>query len=54
MCILLAKMFLYSSHMSKYNPYKLAAFIMEESFRLLGYKNKKVYNIINEEETEVL
>lgn len=40
--------------MTKYNPYKLAAFVMEESFKLLGYKNKKVYNIINDEETGVL
>lgn len=54
MSVLLAKLFLFSSHMSKYNSYKLAAFAMEESFRLLGYKSKKVYNIITEEETEVL
>jgi hypothetical protein len=40
--------------MSKYNVYKLAAFALEETFRILGYKNKKVYNIINEEETALL
>ena len=46
--MLIVKLFLYFSHMSKYNTYKLAAFALEESFWVLGFKNKKVYNIIAE------
>lgn len=48
MCSLLAKCFLFQSYISKYNVYKLSAFIIEESFRILNQKGKTVYGIVTE------
>lgn len=54
MSLLLAKTFLFQSHISKYNVYKIAAFILEESMRLFNLRNKSVYQIVSPQESDLL
>lgn len=54
MSFLLAKLFLFQSYIAKYNAYKLAAFIIEESLRLLNLWPKSVYGIVTDQETLLL
>lgn len=48
MSFILAKLFLFQSYIAKYNAYKLGAFIIEESLRLLNLKPKSVYGIVTD------
>jgi hypothetical protein len=52
--IFILKLFLFQSHLSKYNAYKLSAFALELAHRAQGVSNMKVYGLVSKEESDLL
>ena len=47
MAVLILQLFLYQSHLSKYNSFKLAAFALDFAYNLINNSHTEIQYIIN-------